>query len=486
MFDNLFSLKTSIVDKLKTGNVLIDMIIATFVMILINKAQYYLNYDNIVDYFETKNFSFRKRYSLNYEYQKTTLAYSNDNYSIIYLSIMDYISNNTDINVKSLTHISKGKFENSDNDKRTKINDLFYSLDEKNLDINIAKDIFCSISKNEDEVKGDMSSYKIIKNNIEIYSYKYNTDYLKNFIKKECYEPFLINFNNNFEGKQFLFKYINYDTEWERFNINKKEVLYTRNFNSVFFEEKEKLIDQLDFFLNNKEWYLKKGIPYKLGIILYGYPGCGKTSIIKAILNYTKRHGLFINLNNFDKENEFQNIFYEKEIMNHHIPHNQRVYIFEEMDTCKITKKRNEDFEEIPEKIDGIETKLVEAFMKKNGGSDSSVKSSNELTLGTLLNLFDGIDSSEGTIIIATTNHINKIDPALIRPGRMDIHIELKKCSKVITLQLLEHFYEIDYQIIDKKYGNRIVENKYSPAEINQICFKNRTNIEDCIKELYN
>ena len=117
-------------------------------------------------------------------------------------------------------------------------------------------------------------------------------------------------------------------------------------------------------------------------------------------------------------------LFSEKEIMNHHVPHNQRVYIFEEMDTCKITKKRNEDFEEIPEKI---EEKLVEALMKKNGGSDGSVKSSNEMPLGTLLNLFDGIDSSEGTIIIATTNQINKIDPALIRPGRMDIHIELQK-----------------------------------------------------------
>ena len=123
--------------------------------------------------------------------------------------------------------------------------------------------------------------------------------------------------------------------------------------------------------------------------------------------------------------------------------------------------------------------------MKKNGGSDASVKSSNELTLGTLLNLFDGIDSSEGTIIIATTNHINKIDPALIRPGRMDIHIELQKCSKIITLQLLEHFYEIDYDILFEKYSSKIVEYKYSPAEINQICFKNRANIDDCINELY-
>ena len=483
MFDNLFSLKTSIVDKLKTGNVLVDMIIATFVMVLINKVQYYLNYDNIVDIINIRNFSLRKKYSLNFEYQKTTSAYAVNSFSIIYLAIMNYISNNSKIEVNSLTHINSGRFESSEDDKKTKINDLFYSLDEKNFEIMISKDIYCTITKSEDEVKSELTSYKIIKNNIEIYSYKYNTDYLKNFIKKECYDPFSINFNNNFQGKQFLFTYNNYDIEYGHFNITKKELLNTRNFDSIFFEQKEKLIDQLDFFLNNKEWYLKKGIPYKLGIILYGYPGCGKTSIVKAILNYTKRHGLFINLNNFDKENEFQNIFSEKKIMNHHIADNQRVYIFEEMDTCKITKKRNEDFEEIPDKI---ETKLVEALIKKNG-SDTSIKTaSNEMTLGTLLNLFDGIDSSEGTIIIATTNHINKIDPALIRPGRMDIHIELQKCSKITTIQLLEHFYEIDYQIIDNMFGKIIQEYKYSPAEINQNCFQNRLSIKNCINELYN
>ena len=84
MFDNLFLLKTSIVDKLKTGNILIDMIIATFVMILINKVQFYLNYDNIVDIIKNNTFSLRKKYSLNYEYQKTTNAYAVNNFSIIY------------------------------------------------------------------------------------------------------------------------------------------------------------------------------------------------------------------------------------------------------------------------------------------------------------------------------------------------------------------------------------------------------------------
>ena len=88
--------------------------------------------------------------------------------------------------------------------------------------------------------------------------------------------------------------------------------------------------------------------------------------------------------------------------------------------------------------------------------------------------------------MIITSNNYESLDPALIRPGRMDIHIELQKCSKIVTLQLLEHFYEIDYITLHKKYSSMIIEYKYSPAEINQICFKNRTNIEDCIKELYN
>ena len=62
------------------------------------------------------------------------------------------------------------------------------------------------------------------------------------------------------------------------------------SFKNVFFPEKESLIAKIDFFQKIEEWYTVRGIPYTLGLLLHGEPGCGKTSAIKAIANMTSRH----------------------------------------------------------------------------------------------------------------------------------------------------------------------------------------------------
>ena len=68
---------------------------------------------------------------------------------------------------------------------------------------------------------------------------------------------------------------------------------------------------QNTFFLNNKEWYNEKGIPYSLGIGLHGPPGTGKTSFIKALSNYTNRHVIMISLKMIKTKNQLEKIFFE-------------------------------------------------------------------------------------------------------------------------------------------------------------------------------
>ena len=63
-----------------------------------------------------------------------------------------------------------------------------------------------------------------------------------------------------------------------------------KSFKNVFFPQKDTLIKRLDFFRDNKSWYKSRGIPYTMGLLLHGIPGCGKTSTIKAIANHTQRH----------------------------------------------------------------------------------------------------------------------------------------------------------------------------------------------------
>ena len=63
-----------------------------------------------------------------------------------------------------------------------------------------------------------------------------------------------------------------------------------KTFTNIFYPEKEDILKRINFFMENNSWYRTQGLPYTMGFLLYGEPGCGKTSTIKAIANHTQRH----------------------------------------------------------------------------------------------------------------------------------------------------------------------------------------------------
>ena len=87
---------------------------------------------------------------------------------------------------------------------------------------------------------------------------------------------------------------------------------------------------------------MKKGIPYNLGILLYGEHGCGKTRFIKQLMNYTNRHGIDIKLNDGMDFTDLQHIIYSEELDDTHIiPQDQRIIIFEDIDALgEVVKER--------------------------------------------------------------------------------------------------------------------------------------------------
>merc|ERR1719391_1627299 len=105
-----------------------------------------------------------------------------------------------------------------------------------------------------------------------------------------------------------------------------------KDFSNVFFPEKDDIVKRLDFFSGNKAWYKKLGIPYTMGFLFYGEPGCGKTSTIKAIANYTQRHIVSVPLNKIKTAKELLNVFYNTRINYQDIPLNQRLYVLEDID----------------------------------------------------------------------------------------------------------------------------------------------------------
>jgi len=241
-------------------------------------------------------------------------------------------------------------------------------------------------------------------------------------------------------------------------------------FQNSYFQEMDTVLKKIDFFLNNKAWYLEKGIPYNLGILLYGEPGCGKTRFIKQLMNYTKRHGIDIKLNDGMDFNDLQNLIYNEDLDETHIiPQSQRILIFEDIDALgEVVKERSavsgqaSAIQPASEPAKNVcdnsnnEIKLLSSLLKMT----NETKNNN---LSCLLNMLDGINECSGRILIMTTNKIDVLDKALIRPGRIDIKLNFKKCSTYDVAKMIEKFWDIEVP------ANNILpelDGKYTSADI--------------------
>jgi len=112
--------------------------------------------------------------------------------------------------------------------------------------------------------------------------------------------------------------------------------------------------------------------------------------------------------------------------------------------------------------------------------------SSEKLTLSCLLNLLDGVLEAPGRIVVMTTNFIEKLDSALIRPGRIDLICEFKRCTNQSIIEFIEMFYDIE---LTDDYKNEILklqEYTITPAEMTKIMFENFEDSNACLKKLKN
>jgi chaperone BCS1 len=243
----------------------------------------------------------------------------------------------------------------------------------------------------------------------------------------------------------------------------------------------------LETFNKGEERYKRSGFTFKAGLLFYGSPGCGKTSTIKAILKYTNRHGIIINLSKIKTCDELQNIFRKRKFKDTELNGKQICYILEDCDAFdnNIIQSRNlENNEKINELSElGQLSKLIDLTTSSNMKLINKVDD-DTVNLSCFLNILDGIIELHGIMIIMTTNYPEKIDEALIRPGRFDFKYEFKRASKNIIKEMLQFKYELSEQDINNyiKHLN-ILDEKLSPAEVQSICFKN-DNVVDCIKEI--
>jgi hypothetical protein len=255
----------------------------------------------------------------------------------------------------------------------------------------------------------------------------------------------------------------------------KAKFVTSRTFDNVFFQQKKQVRHRTKFFLEHREWYERKGIPYTLGFLYHGPPGTGKTSTIKAIANEGRRHIINIQLSEIKTKQQLQHLFFNDEIHVYNgtnlerytIPVSERLYVIEDIDAMGDAVLKREW-----KKPTVTKKEEPEPFMHREEEKDT-------LDLSFLLNLLDGTLEANGRILIITTNFPERIDKALIRPGRIDMIVHFQKCSLEVVNEMVTSFYDKQVALTDAN-----LDGKWTPAEVNQILFRNFEDPDAGIKEL--
>ncbi|KAJ8770769.1 hypothetical protein K2173_021416 [Erythroxylum novogranatense] len=245
-------------------------------------------------------------------------------------------------------------------------------------------------------------------------------------IKREKRTPkiFTVDYNNR------------YGNPWGAMNLD-----HPSNFDTLALDMKVKdtILKDLEMFVKRKDYYVKVGKAWKRGYLLYGPPGTGKSSLIAAMANYL----------NFD--------IYELELTevrsNSHLKRlllataNRSILVVEDID-CTI--------------------EFHDRFAESRNAQTRRNPPENQVTLSGFLNFLDGLWSSCGDerIIVFTTNHKDKLDPALLRPGRMDVHIHMSYCTPHGFKVLAANYLGIKDHRLFGEVEDLIRATEVTPAEV--------------------
>lgn len=359
---------------------------------------------------------------------------------------------------------------------------------ELNKKINITDDIKIKTTIEKNNNSNDKIDYEYIILEISLFTYKKNYKIIESFIN-QCVEDYNVELLDNIK-EQHIFEFKSIDKDFQTPNYIEYPLTTTKCFDNMFFDEKDDIIRHINYFMNNKDEYKRLGIPYTLGIMIHGPPGTSKTSFLKSLAKYTKRHIIKLPLNKIKNIEVLHAIFYTEELNYTHIPNNRRIYSFEDVDCGHwkdIVISRNLKKENIVE--DNSNNNNVINLMCKMINNDSesddecdkkkkkiSIPEKNTITLADLLDLLDGIIEIDGRIFVMSSNHPEIIDDALKRPGRIDRIIEFGKLSKNNIMDVHKLWFDED---IPLDIYNLMCDNIYTIAEIGQLFSKYRDNLPE-------
>ncbi|XP_031474401.1 AAA-ATPase At3g50940-like [Nymphaea colorata] len=217
---------------------------------------------------------------------------------------------------------------------------------------------------------------------------------------------------------------------------------------------KKEIMDDLKIFVQRKDFYRRVGKAWKRGYLLYGPPGTGKSSLIAAMANFLNFDVYDLQLTEVESNNDLRRVLLATG--------NRSILVVEDID-CSGLKDRS--------------------------SSTDDGRKKTRITLSGVLNIVDGLWSSVGNerIIVFTTNHKDRLDPALLRPGRMDMHVHMNYCSFSAFKVLVFNYLQIDYHPLFERIRTLIDEVEITPAEVAEVLMRNKETtcaIEDAIQAM--
>ncbi|PWA87943.1 cytochrome BC1 synthesis [Artemisia annua] len=267
------------------------------------------------------------------------------------------------------------------------------------------------------------------------------------------YLPFILNYSKTKKQQEKTVKlftvdtnngYSRYNTSWTSVNLD-----HPSNFATLAMDPdvKEKVMKDLDRFIARREYYRKVGKAWKRGYLLYGPPGTGKSSLIAAIANYLNFDIYDLELTDIKSNSELRRLLVSTA--------NRSILVVEDID-CSVQLHDRDTVEE------------AKALARKKGGRDNDDEAAPKITLSGFLNFIDGLWSSCGDerIIIFTTNRKDKLDPALLRPGRMDVHIHMSYCTPSGFHLLASNYHNLTQHKLFEEIENLIRKVEITPAEV--------------------
>ena len=500
------SIRMSLFNKIKTGNVVFDTIITTLSLTLMSyivKVLYEASFDsdfkfreiNIKEtlkyWFYKKNMitmSGKKCSSINYHCAPIVSSAFGDRFKAVWNEIIKNIDKNSSISeIKDFLTLTPNNYYGNDEENKNNNNnnnDVFIVSQKTPFVFNAELKIYAltkifSEEATNDKEKGTTS--KIDNIEIVLYSYESSLATMKNYIDNMT-TGYLETIEKNRNNKRFIYTIVKTKYEETRFECWKESCFETtRAFENMFFEGKNEVLEKLDFFLQNREWYYSKGIPYTIGFGLHGPPGTGKTSFIKSLAKYTNRHIIVLSLKLIKTQRQLQSFFYEDRYNENNkrgsIGFDNKIIVIEDIDAqgdivLDRSKKKSGvpaiDFTKITEKTNVGD--VIKTIMENEKEEDKKLLSTvmkpvddEPITLDDILNLWDGIEETSGRILVISSNHYNELDPALTRPGRIDVSVEMNNASREIIAEMYQHLYE---KRINTKSLSKVKQHFYSPAEI--------------------